>query len=239
MPMGSFTSCPSITNSCGSTSSRRWSLLMLMALAVSTTRATSAEVTSLSFTATMPLELSPRIWLPVMPVYTRWILQSAISSASFRACWMLCTVASMFTTTPRLRPLLGATPKPASLSSPLGRTSATTAMTLAVPISSPTTTSLYSLAISVSALLCSVPPPHGPIHEPTCVPLHIPALLLLLHAITSCARHWPKQPPLRYRSPPWSHRACAGRSPRHAAGRRTPGHPRAARTAPPPVSGCA
>ncbi len=30
--------------------------------------ATSAGVTSRSFTATMPLELGPRIWLPVMPV---------------------------------------------------------------------------------------------------------------------------------------------------------------------------
>jgi hypothetical protein len=68
MPIGSFTSWPSITNSCGSTSSRRWSLEMLMARAVSTTRATSAGVTSLSFTATMPLELMPRMWLPVMPV---------------------------------------------------------------------------------------------------------------------------------------------------------------------------
>ena len=55
-------------NSCGSTSKGRWSLEMLMALAVSTTRATSAAVTSLSFTATMPLELMPRMWLPVMPV---------------------------------------------------------------------------------------------------------------------------------------------------------------------------
>jgi hypothetical protein len=68
MPIGSFTSWPSITNSWGSTSSRRWSLEMLMARAVSTTRATSAGVTSLSFTATMPLELMPRMWLPVMPV---------------------------------------------------------------------------------------------------------------------------------------------------------------------------
>ena len=122
-----------------------------MALAVSITRATSVAVTSLSLMATMPLEFRPRMWLPVMPVHTRWILQSAISSASFKACWMLCTVASMFTTTPRLSPLLGATPRPASLSSPLYRTSATTTMTLAVPMSSPTITSLYSLAISASA----------------------------------------------------------------------------------------
>ncbi len=61
---------------------------------------------------------------------------------------MLCTVASMLTTTPRLSPLLGATPRPASFRSPPGSTSATTAITLAVPMSSPTTTSLYSRAIS-------------------------------------------------------------------------------------------
>ena len=53
----------------------------------------------------------------------------------------------MLTTTPRLSPLLGATPKPASLSSPLGNTSATTTITLAVPMSRPTIRSLYSLAM--------------------------------------------------------------------------------------------
>src|SRR4051794_35023092 len=66
---------------------------------------------------------------------------------------MLCTVASMLTTTPRLRPLLAAIPKPASLSSPPGMTSATTAMTLLVPMSSPTTRSLYSLAICLPFFL--------------------------------------------------------------------------------------
>ncbi|EWS62859.1 hypothetical protein Y695_03910 [Hydrogenophaga sp. T4] len=76
--------------------------------------------------------------------------QSAISSASFRAAWMLCTVASMLTTTPRLRPWLADTPRPASLSSPLVWTSATTTMILAVPMSSPTTRSLYSLAMMIS-----------------------------------------------------------------------------------------
>src|SRR5690242_11146594 len=66
---------------------------------------------------------------------------------------MLCTVASMLTTTPRLSPLLGAMPSPASLSSPLGSTSATTAITLAVPMSRPTTRSLYSLDM---CFLCSL-----------------------------------------------------------------------------------
>src|ERR1700712_5694660 len=66
---------------------------------------------------------------------------------------MDCTVASMLTTTPRLRPCVGATPSPASRSSPPGSISATTAITLAVPMSSPTTRSLYSLAIAVRFLL--------------------------------------------------------------------------------------
>ena len=40
-----------------------------MALAVSTTRETSAGLTSrLSRTMTMPVEFWPRMWLPVMPV---------------------------------------------------------------------------------------------------------------------------------------------------------------------------
>ena len=69
MPIGSLTSWPSITNSCGSTSNRRWSLGMLIALAVSITRATSFGVTSrLSRTMTMPVEFWPRMWLPVIPV---------------------------------------------------------------------------------------------------------------------------------------------------------------------------
>ena len=57
-----------ITNSCGSTSSRRWSFGILIAFAVSTTRATSTGVTSLSRTITMPVLFWPRMWLPVMPV---------------------------------------------------------------------------------------------------------------------------------------------------------------------------
>ena len=54
----------------------------------------------------------------VMPVDTRAMRQSAISSASFKACWMLCTVASMLTTTPRFKPFALATPRPARRSSP-------------------------------------------------------------------------------------------------------------------------
>ena len=59
----------------------------------------------------------------------------------------------MLTTTPRFKPLLGAMPKPASLSSAPGNTSATTTMTLLVPISNPTTKSLYSFAMETSLCL--------------------------------------------------------------------------------------
>ena len=94
----------------------------------------------------MPTELRPRMWLPVMPVITRVILHAAMSSASRIACWMLCTQASMLTTTPRFMPLLDATPRPSTLSVESDCTSATTLMILLVPISSPTIRSLYSLA---------------------------------------------------------------------------------------------
>src|SRR5574344_2667624 len=124
-----------------------------------------------------------------------------MSSASLSACWMLCTVASMFTTTPRLSPLLEATPKPASLSSPLGSTSATTAMTLEVPISRPTTTSLYSLAIypvpTVYASGSSCPVSERPqlLAPPSLWPLH--------------AKSWP-------------HRSSAEHNHRGSANRRIP-----------------
>ena len=76
-----------------------------MARAVSIARSTSIGVTSLSLIATIPVELKLLMWLPAMPVKTRSILQSAISSASSSVRWMAFTVASMFTTTPFFRPL--------------------------------------------------------------------------------------------------------------------------------------
>jgi hypothetical protein len=85
---------------------------MLIAFAVSITRATSACVTSFSLIATMPLELKLRMWLPAIPVKTFVILQSAISSASSSARWIDCTVASMFTTTPFLSPFDSLCPRP-------------------------------------------------------------------------------------------------------------------------------
>src|SRR5687767_12347242 len=71
---------------------------------------------------------------------------------------MLCTVASMLTTTPRFKPWADAMPRPATRSSPSGSTSATTAITFAVPMSRPTTRSLYSLAMCCFLLFPSVPP---------------------------------------------------------------------------------
>src|SRR5678816_123409 len=59
----------------------------------------------------------------------------------------------MLTTTPRLSPCAGALPSPAMRSSPPARTSATTAITFAVPMSSPTTRSLYSFAMVLPVLL--------------------------------------------------------------------------------------
>ncbi|OIQ77743.1 hypothetical protein GALL_405660 [mine drainage metagenome] len=108
MPTGCLTSWPSMMNSCGSTSSSRWSVGMFTALAVSITRRTSFCVTSRSLIATMPSEFCPRMWLPVIPVMTWLMRQSAISSASFSAAWIDCTVASMSTTTPRRMPAVAA-----------------------------------------------------------------------------------------------------------------------------------
>src|ERR1700752_3317716 len=47
-----------------------------------------------------------------MPANTEWISQPAISSASSTARWMDCTVDSMLTTTPFLRPREGCEPRP-------------------------------------------------------------------------------------------------------------------------------
>ena len=68
MPIGSRTSSwPSMMNSCRSTCRICWSVGMLTARAVSMARSTSITPTSRSFTATMPVELKLRMWLPAMP----------------------------------------------------------------------------------------------------------------------------------------------------------------------------
>jgi hypothetical protein len=89
--------------------------------------------------ATIPWELRLRMWLPAIPAYTEWIWHPAISSASSTARWMDCTVDSMLTTTPRLRPREGWMPMPITSTSPDGETSPTIAAIFDVPTSSPTT----------------------------------------------------------------------------------------------------
>src|SRR4051794_12750943 len=84
------------------------------------------------------------MWLPAMPVYTSLIWQSAISSASSSTRWIDAIVASMFTTTPFLRPREGALPRPMTLSTPSGLTSATMATIFEVPMSRPTIRFLLS-----------------------------------------------------------------------------------------------
>src|ERR1700727_1092160 len=64
-----------------------------------------------------------------------------MSSASSTARWMDCTVDSMFTTTPFLRPREGWLPMPMTSMAPSAVISPTSASTLEVPISRPTTMS--------------------------------------------------------------------------------------------------
>ena len=111
MPSGSRTSsCPSMVNDCGTMWRICWSFGIAIAFAVSTTRSMSACDTSFSLIATMPLELRLRMWLPAMPVVTRAIRQSAISSASSSTRWIDAIVASIFTTTPFFNPRDGCVP---------------------------------------------------------------------------------------------------------------------------------
>src|SRR4029077_2866874 len=73
-----------------------------------------------------------------MPANTEWISQPAMSSASSTARWIDCTVDSMLTTTPFLRPRERCEPSPSSSIDPSSPTSPTSATTLEVPMSSPT-----------------------------------------------------------------------------------------------------
>ena len=131
-------SCPSMMNSCGSTCRIFWSAGIATALAASITCATSISVTSRSRIATTPCEFRLRTWLPAMPAYTEWISQPAISSASSTARWIDCTVDSMLTTTPFLRPRDGCEPRPITSIEPSGPISPTSATTFDVPMSRPT-----------------------------------------------------------------------------------------------------
>src|SRR3984957_12785200 len=124
---------------------------MATALAASITRSTSPCTTSLSLIATMPCEFKLRTWLPAMPAYTEWISPPAMSSASSTARWIDCTVDSMFTTTPFLRPREGCEPRPRSSIEPSAPISPTSATTLEVPISRPTMR-LRSVRLSIVIL---------------------------------------------------------------------------------------
>src|SRR3569833_1663687 len=137
---------------------------MATALAASITCSTSLCVTSLSRMATTPWELRLRTWLPAIPANTEWISHPAMSSASSTARWMDCTVDSMLTTTPFLRPREGCEPRPRTSMEPSRPTSPTKATTLEVPMSRPTNRNLserLSIAATVptrSGVRCSTAP---------------------------------------------------------------------------------
>ncbi len=93
----------------------------------------------------MPGEFLHCTWLPEIEAYTERISQPAISSASSTARWIDCTVDSMSTTTPRLRPRDSCEPMPITSIGLPGEYSPTSATTLEVPMSSPTMRDLSPL----------------------------------------------------------------------------------------------
>src|SRR5882672_5129778 len=133
-------SCSSTTKSCGST----WRISRPVgsdtALAASMALRTSSRVISrfLPATAITPRLLNPLICGPDNARCTESISTPAISSASSIAFLIESTAASRFTTTPRRMPRDSATPSPTTSSPSPPTSSATTAVTLDVPTSSPT-----------------------------------------------------------------------------------------------------
>src|SRR5436190_329934 len=93
----------------------------------------------------MPGELRHKVWEPETLAYTLRISQPAISSASSIARWIDCTVDSMSTTTPRFMPRDSCEPMPITSISCPGEYSPTSAVTLEVPMSSPTMSALSPL----------------------------------------------------------------------------------------------
>jgi hypothetical protein len=87
--------------------------------------------------ATTPWEFRLRTCVPAMPANTLRISQPAMSSASSMARWIDCTVDSMLTTTPFLRPREGCTPMPITSIELSGPTSPTSAAIFEVPTSRP------------------------------------------------------------------------------------------------------
>ena len=153
IPIGSLMpSCASTMYSRGSTW-RIWrSASTGIARAPSSTRSTSARVTSPPAMAATPSEACERMWLPATPAYTVRISTPAIVCALSIASLIDPTVHSMLETIPLRSPLQGTDPTP-RISMPCSAISPTTAHTLVVPMSSPTTISpwLVTLLIALPA----------------------------------------------------------------------------------------
>ena len=112
---------------------------MATALAASMTLATSFVVTSRFFIAITPWELIPLICPPDIPAKTLSDRRPAISSASSIAFFMLETVRSMLTTTPRRKPRDGDVPTPMMSTTPSAFNSPMMAQIFVVPTSRPQT----------------------------------------------------------------------------------------------------
>src|SRR5262245_9132335 len=146
-------------NSWGMTWMISRSIGMAIALAASTTRSTSGGPISLlrRDTAITPRLLMLRMWSPAIPACTPLTGVPAMRSASSTARWMLATVFSRSTTTPRRRPSLGALPMPTTRSSSPPFRSAMMHEILVVPMSSPTYVRVACAMVSLTS--CGDGPP--------------------------------------------------------------------------------
>src|SRR6056297_985926 len=166
MPIGwRIPSVESMTKPLGSTCRMRWSAGMATARADSSTRSTSDSSTSESRIATAPCECRELTCVPAMPANTEWISQSAISSASSTARWIDCSVDSLSTTMPRLRPLDACEPRPITSTRPSSWTSPTIATILLVPMSRPTTSDLSGFLAMIRLRSCLLGLPGWPVRR--------------------------------------------------------------------------
>src|SRR5579875_1659672 len=119
----------------------------LMIFDASTTRLTSAAITSRSSpeTATIPRLFKLCTCSPVIPTYTCEICTPAIRSARSVAVSIALTVSSRSVMTPLRIPVEGASPTP-MISRPSGPLAATTVHVFVVPISRPAIVSCFMLA---------------------------------------------------------------------------------------------
>ena len=149
MPIGLRTpSCPSTTKPRGSMCTISRSAAGSAAMrAASITRSTSAEEISWSprLTAITPRELVEVMCSPETPTYSTEIVMPAMRSVRSTASSMARVVASMSMTTPLRMPEDGVLPTPAMCTSPSSSASPTTAQTLVVPMSNPTTCCLRNI----------------------------------------------------------------------------------------------